>query len=228
MKKILIIEDDIDISTMLVSSLKADYQLDQAFSGREALFLLQEQTFDIILLDLMLPGMPGEAVITEIKAVSSVPIIVMSALADSEKIVELLEKGANDYITKPFDINVLKARIHTQLRISKDTTNHHDTLTYGDLTLCLKKHEAWYKGKDLTLSHKELQILDELMRNPQKIFSKSELYEKVWDDEYLYDENTMNVHISSLRRKIKTISNDFDPIETIWGIGIRIAKGENA
>lgn len=224
MKKILIVEDDSAISEMLKTSLQSEYLIEQAFSGREALFILKDQTFDLILLDLMLPGMSGEEAIIEIKEITKIPIIITSALSSSDKIIELLEKGANDYITKPFDIAVLKARIQTQLRIAQTPQQTQDVLHYEDLTLCMTRHEVLYKNKPFILSQKEMGLLKQLMMTPQKIYSKSELYESVWEDEYLYDENTMNVHISSLRRKVKKACEGFDPIETIWGIGIRMGK----
>ncbi|QIK69164.1 response regulator transcription factor [Erysipelothrix sp. HDW6C] len=224
MKKILIVEDDQDISAMLVASLSDDFELEVAYSGREALFQIGAQNFDLILLDLMLPGLSGDEAIIEIKMITSTPIIIMSALSASEKIIELLEKGANDYITKPFDVNVLKARIQTQLRLVQPNTVSHDNVSYGTLTLNIERFEVCHNHVPFVLSNKELHLLHTLMSNPQKVYSKAELYEKVWQDEYLYDENTMNVHISSLRRKVKNACDGYDPIETLWGIGIRMGK----
>lgn len=226
MKKILIVEDDQEISEMIYLSLSDRYLCEQAYSGREAIFQLKEQEFDIILLDLMLPGISGGEAIHEIKKITDIPVIVISALSSSDSIVSLLDSGANDYITKPFDIKVLIARIETQLRLSKFSNNINDKISYGNLTLCIKTHKVKYKDRCFNLSNKELQILQLLMNYPDKIYEKTELYELIWEDEYMYDENTINVHLSSLRKKVKNVSDGYDPIETIWGIGVRMRKSE--
>ncbi|MDE8098995.1 response regulator transcription factor [Erysipelothrix rhusiopathiae] len=227
MKKILIVEDDQEISKMLELALGNSFDLEMAYSGREGVFLVEKNKFDLILLDLMLPGLPGEVAINHIKNITSAPIIIMSALTDSEKIIQLLNSGANDYVTKPFDINVLVARINAQLRINKNKhTLKSNKIEYGNISIDMDRLELKIYDKLINLSNKEIKILHILACNSQKTFSKAELYEKVWEDEYMYDENTVNVHISSIRKKIKKVIDGYDPLETIWGIGVRIRKEE--
>ncbi|MCW9134077.1 response regulator transcription factor [Bacillus paramycoides] len=227
MAHLLIIEDDQQISELLLTALQQEYKLDFAYSGTEALFKLKEESYDLIILDLMLPGMKGESVLEAIREKSQTPVIILTALVERMKIVELLTHGANDYITKPFHLDELRARINVQLRNHINaTSNQEEILSFKSLTLHTQTYELFYKKCPINLRKKEFQILELLIRHPKRIYSKQELYQLIWDTDYMEDENTINVHISNLRKKIQTVDSQNEYIETVWGIGIRL-KGDS-
>ena len=222
--KILIVEDDIHISGMLCELLRMNnYVPAAAYSGTEALLLLQQDSFSLILLDLMLPGKTGEQVLEEIRKCSSVPVIVLTARADKNSTVDLLRLGADDYVTKPFDNNELLARIEARLRRSAEQTpDGGQTLRFRGVTLDLDGYDAFVNGEKAGLSKREFEILRLMMSYPGKVFTKNNLYESVWGGEFLGDDNTVNVHISKLRAKLNAVSPDAEYIQTVWGIGFKM------
>lgn len=225
MKKILVVEDDNDISNMLCDLLTQNGYLPTAcFSGTEAQMCILHSKYDLILLDLMIPGKSGEIVLSEMKTTNNIPIIVVTAMTNKDTIVTLLKKGANDYITKPFDNDVLLARIEVQLRKNVTNENFNTTITFKDITLNLEQYDAFINHHALQLSKREFEILKILMENPQKVFTKNNLYESVWEEEFLGDDNTINVHISNLRSKIAKMKPDCEYIQTVWGIGFKMHK----
>lgn len=222
-KVILIIEDDKDINEMLQQLLQEhNYQALSAYSGTEGM-LLHNETIDLILLDLMLPGKNGEEVIEELKAKKNVPIIVMSAIDEVDKKIDLLELGANDYVTKPFYNEELLARIKVQLR-NKETRKDNIVLKYKDIELNLQDYSVICNHNIVTLTKHEFELLKTLMETPNQVFTKSVLFERVWNDENSADDNTLNVHISKLRSKLKGCNPTEEYIETIWSIGYRMKK----
>ncbi|GFH42471.1 DNA-binding response regulator [Lactococcus hodotermopsidis] len=225
MANLLIVEDDLNICQLLELLLKNDHQLTIANSGAEALLLAEHSQFDLILLDLMLPGVTGESILTTIRKTSNVPIIITTAIDDKAKIVELLKNGADDYITKPFNIEELQARIDVQIRKATRALETTQTFTYKNMTLIPDNFELKIGDETLVIAHKEYQIMALLINNPSKIFTKETLYERVWHESYLGGENTLNVHLSSLRKKLKVADPHTDYIETVWGMGVRLAKG---
>lgn len=223
MTKLLIIEDNDDIQQILHDAMeRAGWESVSAYSGTEGLRYFQEQPFDLILLDLMLPGMSGEKVLTHIRRSSRCPIIVISAKDAIQGKVEALQAGANDYLVKPFDLSELLARMEVCLRDAQPSGSDHP-LIYQVENLCydLTGHEATYAGQPLNLTPQEFKILGLLVKYPKRIFTKEEVYEYAWDDCYLPGDKTVHVHISNLRKKLKAAS-DHDWIETIWGIGYRL------
>lgn len=225
MKTILIIEDDNDINQMLSKLLsRSGYQVVSAYSGTEGL-LVHGNNIDLILLDLMLPGRSGEEIIGELKAKKDVPIIVMSAISNVEKKVDLLMLGADDYITKPFSNEELLARITVRLRnISTTVASHGKILSYKDIEINSDDFTATVLGKEMELSKHEFLLLKLLVENSNRTCTKSMIYDNVWDYEDSADDNTLNVHISKLRKKIKELSGGDDYIETVWGVGYRLKK----
>ena len=220
MKKILIIEDDANISNLLRDLLtRNNYLSTQAYSGTEALMLLENKTYDLILLDLMLPGKPGEEVLCEIRKLSGTPVIALTAISDKERVVSLLRQGADDYITKPFDNAELLARLEVQLRNKSIASK---ILSFHELILDLDRFDGFINENPLGLSKREFEILKLLMEYPNKVFTKNNLYESVWGDEYMGDENTINVHISKIRSKIAQFTDD-EYIKTVWGIGFKMS-----
>lgn len=222
MSKILIIEDDTDINNMISTLLKINhFEVVDAYSGTEGL-LLHTDDVDLILLDLMLPGRTGEEIIRDLQKKKRTPIIVMSAIGDLDKKLDLFKLGADDYITKPFANEELLARIEIQLRHSKNNSPKEDILHFKDIELNTKEHSVKCNTKVLNLSKKEFEILRVMMETPTKVFSKNNLIRSVWDDETSADDNTLNVHMSTLRNKLKRANANEEYIETVWSIGYRL------
>lgn len=219
MKKILVIEDNSEINAMLCEMLhKEDMEPQSAFSGTEGLLYMKQESFACILLDLMLPGKSGEETLLEIRKMCKTPVIVISAKNDIDVRVALLKTGADDYITKPFDLREVMARIRLQLH--KTTPVEVKRLTAGNLVLDQEQHTVMVCGKELGLKRQEFNILETLMLNPKKVFTKQELFESAWEEYYIGADKTINVHISNIRSKMKQITEE-EYIETIWGIGFR-------
>lgn len=218
MKKILIIEDDESIHNVIEELLKKEhYDTYNAYSGTEALLLLEKEKYDLILLDLMLPGLKGEEII---KKVNNVPIIVLSAKISSDDKVNCLLSGASDYITKPFDSKELLARIEVQLR-NNNKNNVLDNLKYKDLELLSDNHTLLVCNNKVSLTKTEYAILKQLLLNKPQVITKNKLLDLISIDTEDCDENSLRVHISNLRRKIKDYT-DNEYIESIWGIGFKI------
>lgn len=218
MKKILIVEDDVSIHNIIEELLKKEkYFTDNAYSGTEALLLLEKGNYDLVLLDLMLPVISGEKIIEKI---TNVPIIVLSAKCSTEDKVNCLLSGANDYITKPFDGNELLARIKVQLR-NKNQNNYSNILKYKELELYNDNHSLFISNHKVSLTKTEYAILKCLILNSKQVISKSKLLDLISIDTEDCDENSLKVHISNIRKKIKTItSNEY--IESVWGIGFKM------
>ncbi len=216
MKNILIVEDDISIHSILQEILKSDgYNVIDAYSGSEAIMVLEKNQVDLILLDLMLPGLNGEEII---KRNNHIPIIVISAKVSNEDKVECLLNGANDYITKPFNKDELLARIKVQLRINKNSNNE---LIFKDLKLLNDNHTLLVKDTDLNLTKTEYAILKQLILNKSQVVTKSKLLDLISIDTEDCDENSLRVHISNLRKKIRKYSDE-EYIESVWGIGFKL------
>jgi len=223
MVKVLIVEDDIHISEMLYELLRQNkYVPTAAYSGTEALLLLPQGGFSLVLLDLMLPGKTGEQVLEEIRRASAIPVIVLTARTDKETTIKLLQSGADDYIAKPFDNNELLARIDIQLRHAIHQKPETAQIVFKDITLDIDGYDAVIGGEKAGLSKREFEILRLMMTYPGKVFTKNNLYESVWGGEFLGDDNTVNVHISKLRAKLNALSPGVEYILTVWGIGFKM------
>lgn len=221
-KRILIIEDDQEISRLLsVILTKAHMVPAAAYSGTEGLLQLQNNTFDLILLDLMLPGKSGEELIKEIREKSSIPIIVISAKVDIENKVQVLKMGADDYITKPFHQEEVIVRVEVQLRKVSSHPEKSVEIGWRGLKLNTEKRSVTLNGKELQLTNAEFDIFIFFMNNPERALSKKEIYESVWKGTYYGDDNTISVHVSNLRKKISEISTE-EHIKTIWGVGFML------
>lgn len=225
MAKILIIEDNSDINEMLADLLKDSYEVLTAFSGTEGLLLFQQGEVDLILLDIMLPGKSGDEVLEEIRKVSKVPVIMLTALGDKLLVSEYLLKGANDYITKPFDLNEVLARVTVQLRNLEERPAPASKQHYKKICLDADTFEI-SNGEKVRLGRKEFEIFSLLMDNPKRIYTKEQLFEQIWKEPYMPGDNTLNTHLSNLRKKIAQLDPDQEYIETIWGLGVRLAGEE--
>ena len=220
MKHILIVDDDIHINEMLNEVLCGEgYRVSHAYSGTEAQMFLEMNTPDLVLLDLMLPGLSGEELLPRIEGI---PVIVMSAKADAKGKAGLLLSGAQDYITKPFDIDELLARIVVQLRKGAGCGTSPE-LKYGKLTLDTDIHEVRCDGSAIRLTKTEFAILKILMSNPTRIITKTVLLDRISEDTPDCMESSLRVHVSNLRKKLKNISGR-DCIESVWGIGFKMAE----
>ncbi len=222
MNRILIIEDDRTINGMLRSILeKSGYTADSAYNGAEGLARAKQQDYSLILLDLMLPEKPGEEIIKELRRADMTPVIVLSAKGEINNRIELLRLGADDYITKPFDIDEVLLRIQAVLRRTQQAESRE--ITFGELVIRTDSRRVFVREQELVCTATEYAILELLMKNPDRIFSKRTLYEIVTGEDYLQEDNTMNVHISNLRRKIAE-HTDRKYIETVYGLGYRLMK----
>lgn len=219
MKTILIIDDDIHIGNMLEETLtKEGYRVLRAYSGTEALFVLFDTKPDLILLDLMLPGLNGEDLLPQIKGI---PVIVVSAKIDINNKVNLLLGGAVDYVTKPFHTKELLARIAIHLRSTKQSAHAASLLTFDDITLNTDTHIVSVGDFDIKLTRTEYAILKLLMQNPTQVITKSLLLEHISEDTPDCTESSLKMHISNLRKKLRE-GNDKDYIEAVWGIGFKL------
>ena len=219
-KTIAIIDDDIHIGDMLTEVLTSEgFSVIRAYSGTEALYLLSQNKPDLILLDLMLPGLSGEEVLPYIE---NIPVIIMSAKIDVQDKVNLLLGGAADYITKPFDTRELLARIVVQLR-KKEQAIENSSLCIGDLNMDLTSMTLTANGETVKLTRTEFAILKLLMENPKQVIAKSVLLDKISIDTPDCTERSLKQHISNLRKKLQDASG-VDYIETVWGIGFKLAE----
>lgn len=221
--QLLIVEDDDEIASLLKSFLEEKgYQTSRAADGISASSIMKSRKFSLILMDIMLPYKSGGELIAELRTYSDTPVIVISAKSEMETRLEVLRIGADDYILKPFDLNEVLVRIEVVIRRSGSVCKK-DVLSYSGIELDLSANTASCCGKTLSLTAKELSLLKLFLENPKKVFTKANLYESVWQDTYYYEDNTVNVHISNLRSKLKKASGR-DHIETVWGIGYRMKE----
>lgn len=227
--KILLVEDDIEINEMLKNYLIAEnYEVFCAFDGEEACQQFDASTFSLVLLDLMVPKISGLDIMQHIRQKSVVPVIILSAKDTEADKVLGLGLGADDYITKPFSMVDILARIKANIR---RTTQYGSTppiastcLTAGDLELNLCDYSLTKKEEKIELTAKEFEILKLLMENPKRVYTKEQLYAHIWNDAYLGDENAVNVHISRLRKKIEDDARNPKYVVTIWGIGYKLGE----
>lgn len=221
MKTILIVEDNTDIHNLLKEVLENEkYRVLDSYSGTEALMVLEREKVDLILLDLMLPGLNGEEIIKKIK---DIPIIVISAKISPEDKVNALLSGANDYLTKPFSTEELLARIQVQFRIDKDRKeNRKDMkLKYKQMVLNQENHTVYIGENPIYLTKTEYAIMKQLLLNPKQVVTKSKLLEFISQDTLDCDENSLKVHISNIRKKIRQVTEE-EYIESVWGIGFKM------
>lgn len=225
--KLLLVEDDIEISQMLKSYLEAEnYEVICAVDGEEACEKFEKEFYSLVLLDLMIPKISGMEVMQHIRTHSTVPIIIVSAKdTDADKTLGL-GLGADDYITKPFSVTEVLARIKANIRrstqYSKTEEQEKEVLMIGDLTINLMNYTVEKSGTKIDLTVKEFEILKLLVQNPQKVYTKEQMYSLIWNDAYLGDENAVNVHISRLRNKIEEHPRSPKYIITVWGIGYKL------
>lgn len=224
---ILIVEDDPDINALLGAIMEREgYRTVRAFSGTEALLHLERQAFDLILLDMMLPGADGPAFIDALRNDRglAVPVVVVSATAGLADRVDMLASGADDYIVKPFEPAEVVARVQAVLRRSRGAVGGSEGESYAHrgLRLDVPTRRAALDGVELTLTAHEFDILHVLMQAPDKVFSRERLYELVWKGGYYGEDNAVNVHVSNIRKKLAAVDPEAEYIKTVWGIGFKL------
>ena len=224
--KILVVEDDVDINALLCDLLKKEgYAVRGAFSGTEAKLCVEVEEYHLILLDLMLPGMTGKELIGAFRKEKTMPIIVLSAKVGQDVKIETLKLGADDFVSKPFDTQEVLARVEAQLRrytVFSKSLDTNKVLKYKNLTMDVEAAKVTINGVDVNLTAREYKILELLMSYPKKVFTRNNLFEHVWNDEFLGDDNTVNVHMSNLRSKLSKVDSKTDYIQTVWGIGFKL------
>lgn len=228
MKKVLVVDDEKLIVKGIKFSLEQDEMLvTPAYNGEEALELAKENNFDIILLDVMLPGLSGFEVCQAIREFSDVPIIMLTAKGDDMDKILGLEYGADDYITKPFNILEVKARIKAIIRRNKKretVTEQPKLLVEGDMTIELESRRVSIAGVDINLTAKEFNILTLLLFHPNKVYSRDDLLKEVWGSDAMGNGRTVDVHVRRLREKIETNPEEPKYIQTKWGVGYYFKK----
>lgn len=221
--KILIAEDDKEINALLRSYLSDEgYECLSVTTGLDALRVIKDERPDLVLLDLMLPLKSGDAVLEEVRKFSDIPVIIVSAKDMTRTKIDLMRSGADDYVTKPFDLDELLVRIEAVLRRSRaQDKGKKEPLCFKNLKIDTELKKVFVSGNEITLAAKEYSILELLVENPHKLFSKANLFESIWRENYMDDDNIIKVHMSNIRSKIK----EYDPeeyIETVWGMGYRL------
>lgn len=225
MTKILVVEDDKEINKLVSDFLVSNgYEVVSLFDGLKATDAVKNEGADLVILDLMLPYKNGDMVLADIRKISNIPVIIVSAKETTQNKIDLLRLGADDYMTKPFDLEEVLARIESNIRRAGFGRDSGNTLEYNGLTIDENNNLATLDGTELSLTAKEFAILLMLLKYPNKVFSKANLFESIWKEEYIAEDNVLNVHVSNLRAKLKNISPEKDFIDTVWGIGYRLHK----
>ena len=226
MKKILTAEDDREINRLICEYLASQgYETLSALNGLDAVRMVREQEdISLLILDLMLPFQSGDMVLTKIREFTDIPVIVVSAKSDTRSKIDLIRMGADDYLTKPFDLDELLVRVEAVLRRydAKSAQDEVKLLICKNLTLDVTAGTVTVCGSVMSLTSKEFSILELMLQSPRKLWSKANLFESVWGESYISDDKTVKVHMSNIRQKLKKLDPDNEYIETVWGMGYRL------
>lgn len=224
-KKILVIDDDIELCELLKQCLGNEgFEVSSLNDGKQVLTFLKSNQTDMVILDVMLPEIDGFTVLRQIRAFSNLPVLMLSAKNEEMNKVLGLKTGADDYITKPFGLSELIARVENLFRrcgVSTQDTDNSAVLIYDELRIDKDKCVVTLENKIVQLTSKEYKLLCFLAENPQKVFTKKQIYNNVWDEDFMYDDNTIMALISRLRKKVENNPDSPKFIQTVWGIGYR-------
>ncbi|MDO4545832.1 MAG: response regulator transcription factor [Bacillota bacterium] len=224
-KKILVIDDDVELCSLLTQCLGNEgFEVSCLNDGKQALTFLKSNQIDMVILDVMLPEIDGFTVLRQIRAYSNLPVLMLSAKSEEMNKVFGLKTGADDYITKPFGLSELIARVENLFRrcgVSTQDTDNSAVLIYDELKIDKDKCVVTLEDKIVQLTSKEYKLLCFLAENPQKVFTKKQIYNNVWDEDFMYDDNTIMALISRLRKKVEHNPDSPKFIQTVWGIGYR-------
>ena len=227
-KKVLVVEDDSNIAELLRLYLEKDaFEVHIASDGGEGIRLAQELQPDLILLDIMLPVVDGWVVCSEVRKTSKVPIIMLTAKGETFDKISGLEMGADDYVTKPFEVKELMARIHAVMRRTEPETEKTSAkrLTFDKLVIDLDSYELVVDGKRVEAPPKEMELLFHLASSPNRVFTRNQLLDEVWGFDYFGDSRTVDVHIKRLREKLEGVSDKWS-LKTVWGVGYKFESAE--
>jgi len=226
MKKILIVEDDESIGELLLDYLEINgFSVHICTNGNEGFKKINDEEFDLLILDVMLPGMDGFEILKKIRDEKDVPVLIVSAKKEELDKIHGLRLGADDYITKPFSPGELVARVNAHIakyeRLKNKYSNKVASLTIRGLEIQKDSRRVFVNGREVNLAQKEFDVLLFLAQNPNRVFSKDELFDKVWGLDAIGDVATVTVHIGRIREKIESDPSDPQYIETVWGAGYR-------
>jgi DNA-binding response OmpR family regulator len=230
---ILIVEDDREIHGMLTAYLQREgYETVSAYDGAEAIVKLEQTSFQLLILDLMIPKIDGYEVLRRVREKQNIPVLILSAKADEVDKIIGLGLGADDYMTKPFGLGELSARVKAMLRRyvyfnANPLDRSSSVLTHGELSIDLHTYEVTSRAGRRTLTAKEFDILKLFLSHPSRVFTKSQIFQAVWKEDYMTDENTVMVHIRRLRTKIEPDPSQPVYIQTVWGIGYKLGEAAN-
>lgn len=218
--KVLIVDDDIHINELIDMYLQSGgYSTKKCFNGNDACNIVMTEDIGLVILDVMLPGKDGIDVLKHIRKNSDIPVIMLTAKGEVFDKVLALELGADDYMVKPFDPKELLARVKAVIRRYAVDNQSKDVIKYSDLTIDIGAYEVTYKGKNVKLAPKELELLHFMANNPNKVFTREQLMYEVWGYDYPGDSRTVDVHIKRLREKVK--GGDEWELQTVWGVGYK-------
>ena len=220
MKRILVVEDEKDIQNIIKAFLEnAEYKVETADDGLDAINLIQNNNYDLILLDIMLPKVDGFTICEMIRKNSNVPIIILTALTDEESQLKGFDKLADDYITKPFSMPVLLKHIEAIFRRTNNSNENTSILKYKNIILNIENYEVYVDNQKVTLTFREYEILKLFLENQGKVFTRDNILNSIWSYDYYGDDKIVNTHIKNIRKKL-----GYDYIETVRGVGYRIVK----
>lgn len=224
-KRLLIIEDDIDIALMMKEYLvKESYEVYTAFNGEDGIKKFMENNIDLVLLDVMMPGIDGFTVLSKIRAFSNVPVIMLTAKGQQMDKIIAFKRGCDDYIVKPFDLVEVSLRITAILRRGSNISEENSLITYKDLVIDKEQYKVIKNEEEIKLTKKEFEILLLLMEHPGRVYTSEMIYNKVWKDKYVENDNSVITHIRNLREKLGDKVKDSIYIKTIWGVGYKVEK----
>lgn len=224
-KRLLIIEDDIDIALMMKEYLvKESYEVYTAFTGEDGIKEFMENNIDLVLLDVMMPGIDGFTVLSKIRAFSNVPVIMLTAKGQQMDKIIAFKRGCDDYIVKPFDLVEVSLRITAILRRGSNISEENSLITYKDLVIDKEQYKVIKNEEEIKLTKKEFEILLLLMEHPGRVYTSEMIYNKVWKDKYVENDNSVITHIRNLREKLGDKVKDSIYIKTIWGVGYKVEK----
>ncbi|ERM19135.1 response regulator transcription factor [Brevibacillus laterosporus] len=231
--RVLIVDDEKEIRDLLRKYLERElYQVDVAVNGEEALQMFEKKKYNLLILDVMMPKIDGIEVCRRLRNKTNIPILMLTAKDHEIDKILGLSMGADDYITKPFSINEVVARVKAIMRrfliLGSDDRSHENTLlTFKGITIDLKKYTVHLAGEMISLTAKEFELLKFFASHPEQVFTKTQLFRQVWNSEYVEDDNTVMVHIRKLRMKIEANPSEPKYIQTVWGIGYRFVGEKN-
>ncbi|AKF92480.1 response regulator transcription factor [Brevibacillus laterosporus] len=231
--RVLIVDDEKEIRDLLRKYLERElYQVDVAVNGEEALQMFEKKKYNLMILDVMMPKVDGIEVCRRLRNKTNIPILMLTAKDHEIDKILGLSMGADDYITKPFSINEVVARVKAIMRrfliLGSDDRSHENTLiTFKGITIDLKKYTVHLAGEKISLTAKEFELLKFFASHPEQVFTKTQLFRQVWNSEYVEDDNTVMVHIRKLRMKIEANPSDPKYIQTVWGIGYKFVGEKN-